>query len=150
MFLVTTFKICIIFNTTLPCRLMAELLWDQLMVIFSILSERVSAKLRGLNSGAGLHLCHENKNVLNKSDDNLVNHSYAALIHLCFYLPFLVSRNKYERTSRRTRTTSPSFPPLTCSWCCFRYSFDCFPTSDLTFRTSVPVNGLCFFDHEIK
>ena len=135
MFLVTTFKICIIFNNTLPYRLMSELLWDQLMVILSILSGRVSVKLRGLNS---------------KPDDNLVNHSIAALIHLCFDLPFLMSRNKYERTSRSTRTTSPSFPPLTCRWCCFRYSFDCFPTSQLAFRTSVPVNGLCFFDHEIK
>ena len=137
MFLVTTFKICIIFNNTLPYRLMSELLWDQLMVILSILSGRVSVKLRGLNSGAGLnHLSYENKDVLknplennSKADDNLVNHSIAALIHLCFYLPFLMSRNKYERTSRRTRTTSPSFPPLTSRWCCFRYSFDCFPTS---------------------
>ena len=65
MFLVNTFKICIIFNTTLPCRLMTELLWDQRMVILSILSGRVSVKLRGLNSGAGLnHLCYENKDVL--------------------------------------------------------------------------------------
>lgn len=65
MFLVTTFKICIIFNNTLPYRLMSELLWDQLMVILSILSGRVSVKLRGLNSGAGLnHLSYENKDVL--------------------------------------------------------------------------------------
>ena len=65
MFLVTTFKICIIFNITLPCRLMSELLCNQLMVIVSILSGRVSVKLRGLNSGAGLnHLCYENKHVL--------------------------------------------------------------------------------------
>ena len=65
MFLVTTFKICIIFNNTLPYRLMSELLWDQLMVILSILSGRVSVKLRGLNSGAGLnHLCYGIKDVL--------------------------------------------------------------------------------------
>lgn len=65
MFLVTTFKICIIFNPTLSRRLMNELLWDQLMVILSILSGRVSVKLRCLNSGAGLnHLCYENKDVL--------------------------------------------------------------------------------------
>ena len=65
MFVVTTFKICIIFNITLPCRLMSELLWDQLMVFLSILFGRVSVKLRGLNSGAGLnHLSYENKDVL--------------------------------------------------------------------------------------
>lgn len=83
---------------------MTELVWDQLMVILSILSGRVSAKLRSLNSGAGLnHLCYENKDVLknpleknSKSDDNLLNYSIAALIHLCFYLPFLMSRNKYK------------------------------------------------------
>ena len=74
------------------------------MVILSIFS----GKLRGLNSDTGRdHLCYQNEVVRilwinnNEIDDNLANHSIAALIHLCFYHPLLVSRNKYERFVER-------------------------------------------------
>ena len=67
-----------------------------------------------------------------------MNRWIEALSHLRHYLRFRLCLSHYQHEHNfRIRAVSPSFPPWTCYRCCFRYSLNCFPVSELTWRSSL-------------